>query len=1017
MNSQDTSEIDPLGFKLRRILRGHDGTITRVVWSPDGRTLASGSQDTTIRLWDVATGKLRQILKGSFGHVYGLTWSPDGQLLASSTADDSIRIWNTKTGDLRMTLRGHTFGDIKQAMSGSFDFGHSDWVRSLAWSPDGQILASGSRDTTIQLWDTASGRLYHTFSSHSDEVYGLAWSPDGQKLASGSGDATVRLWNVAAKKLQQTLTGHHSAVRSVAWSPDGRFLASGSTDDTVRYWDFETRNVGALEGHTNQVTSVSFSSNSRFLASKATDGTIRFWRTDTWREATILPDPTSGGYWELGLAFHFRAPLIATLGERGRVIRIWEVDYTTLLKAAPVTSSVYYTNAKVVLVGDTGVGKSGLGLVLTGQDFTPTESTHGRQVWTFDSQEGELDEGPRLVRETLLWDLAGQPGYRLVHQLHLNEVATALVVFDARSETDPFAGVRHWSRALRQAQMIQGGSNPHLKRFLVAARMDRGGVAVSLARIRAFVRSQHFDGYFETSAKEGWQITELREAIRKAIDWDALPKISSTFLFQRIKTFLILEKKAGRLLSTHDDLYRAFLKTEALRREMHAEPSIETKGLKQQFETCIKLVESRGLIQRLSFGGLILLQPELLDAYASAMINAAKDEPDGLGSLAEEDALAGRFRMPEDERIKDKDQEKLLLLATIEDLLRHEIALRESTDAGPLLVFPSQFTREYPESSEPEGRALIFSFEGPVLNIYTRLTVRLSRGGLFETDQMWKNAATFKSPVGGTYGIFLRELEEGKGEFTIFYGLGANKEMCFQFETYVQIHLQRWALPNTVQRQRVIKCESCGFVVTDQLIRLRLERRFNWLNCPVCEAHILLEKYPEVNLGTIPDVDRTANIGREQDLAASILQGKMATNDFDVFLAHNSEDKNAVEEIGKRLRQRGINFWLDKEQIPPGRWFQDVIQQVIPKVKSAAIFIGSHGLGRWEVVELRTFVSQCVEQNLPVIPVLLPGVTVEDLPKNLLFLRELTHVRFFKSIDEAEALNNLEWGITGLRSY
>ena len=171
--------------------------------------------------------------------------------------------------------------------------------------------------------------------------------------------------------------GHSHWVLCVAWSPDGRFLASGSTDDTVRYWDFETRNVGALEGHTNQVTSVSFSSNSRFLASKATDGTIRFWRTDTWREATILPDPTSGGYWELGLAFHFRAPLIATLGERGRVIRIWEVDYTTLLKAAPVTSSVYYTNAKVVLVGDTGVGKSGLGLVLTGQDFIPTESTHG----------------------------------------------------------------------------------------------------------------------------------------------------------------------------------------------------------------------------------------------------------------------------------------------------------------------------------------------------------------------------------------------------------------------------------------------------------------------------------------------------------------------------------------------------------------------------------------------------------------------------------------------------------------
>jgi len=413
---------------------------------------------------------------------------------------------------------------------------------------------------------------------------------------------------------------------------------------------------------------------------------------------------------ETSLAFHPKEPVLATLGEDERVIRIWDLDLAVFLGAVPVTSSVHYTNAKIVLVGDTGVGKTGLGLVLTGQPFVPTESTHGRHVWTFDSREVDLTSGREETRETLLWDLAGQPGYRLIHQLHLNEVAVALVVFDARSETDPFAGVRHWDRALRQALRVQGDAALPMKKFLVAARTDRGGVAVSQARIDALVRDLGYDGYLETSAKEGWNIAELAEAIRGGIEWKALPKVSSTELFQRIKAFLVKEKESGMLLSTAEDLYRTFLKFEGISLGMEK----HVPNLRPQFETCIGRVESRGLIRRLSFGDLVLLQPELLDAYASAMVNAAKEEPDGLGCIVEEDALAGRFRMPEDERIKDKGQEKLLLIATVEELLCHEIALREPTDAGPILVFPSQFTREWPEAPDPEGKAVIFGFEGPL---------------------------------------------------------------------------------------------------------------------------------------------------------------------------------------------------------------------------------------------------------------------------------------------------------------
>jgi hypothetical protein len=138
---------------------------------------------------------------------------------------------------------------------------------------------------------------------------------------------------------------------------------------------------------------------------------------------------------------------------------------------------------------------------------------------------------------------------------------------------------------------------------------------------------------------------------------------------------------------------------------------------------------------------------------------------------------------------------------------------------------------------------------------------------------------------------------------------------------------------------------------------------------------------------------------------------KMELAEFDVFLAHNTEDEREVECIGEALRLRGLNPWLDKEQIPPGRWFQDLIQRAIPVVKSAAIFIGPKGIGRWQTLELRSFISQCVERGIPTIPVLLPGAT--KFPPELLFLQQLNWVRFRKSIDEVEALDDLEWGVTG----
>jgi nucleotide-binding universal stress UspA family protein len=143
------------------------------------------------------------------------------------------------------------------------------------------------------------------------------------------------------------------------------------------------------------------------------------------------------------------------------------------------------------------------------------------------------------------------------------------------------------------------------------------------------------------------------------------------------------------------------------------------------------------------------------------------------------------------------------------------------------------------------------------------------------------------------------------------------------------------------------------------------------------------------------------------------LAEKAANDDFDVFLAHNSADKEAVLEIAERLREAGIHPWVDVEQVPPGAFFQDAIQKVVPRVKAAAVILGRSGIGQWQALELRSFISQCIERAMPVIPVLLPHV--EAIPAEVPFLREFNPVRFGSALSDDAALRGLVWGITGRR--
>lgn len=894
----------PLGVKLFGAVASQ-ATVCSLAFDPTGEVLASGDTKGVVNLCDALTGRLLHSLKLHETAINCVVFDRLGEKLVSAGLDGTVKFSLTRTGKLARTLE-----DLKTAVIG------------LAFDAQGQTMAGGCDDATVRLWRARRGKRLPMLKGHRHGVTCVAFNTKDSTLASGSFDRTVKLWDSLSGNLLHTLEGHQGAVWSVAFTPAGVTLATGSQDTTVRLWDASSGKLHrTLEGHTDSIHIVAFSPDGNLLASKSIDGTIRLWDCETWETVMLIPEPTYTRWWTPALAFHPTLPLLATAGAESRasdgeqtpLIHIWELDYDVLLGRDRQTDSVCYKNAKAVLVGDTGVGKSGLSLVLNHEPFEATESTPGRRVWKFNSVEVALKHNLKQTRETLLWDLAGQPGYRVIHQLHLNEVAIALVVFDARSETDPLAGVRHWERALRLAQQRQGASAVPMKKFLVSARNDRGGVSIGEERLQAILKEFKFDGYFRTSAKEGWEIKELRAAIENAIQWDDLPEVLSSQLFADIKTFLLEVKKSGRLLVPASQLFSDFARE-------RPGTAASVANLRDQFETCIGRLENRDLIRRLTFGGYVLLQPELLDAYGSAMVNTAKEEPDGLGSLAEEIALAGKFFVPKEQKITDLGQEQLLLHATVEELVRHDLALRENADDGRYLVFPSQFNRDYEDAPEPKGKAVAITFDGPVQSLYSTLAVRLGHSGLFTTGraEMWRNAAVFNARAGGKCGLFLNEFAEGRGRLILFFpDERSSPETRFHFEEFVLAHAERRALDGTVELVRFFVCPKCSTPVPDAYVIMLKEQGQNVFNCFCAGKGVVSLAEPKERLqfpSAVEAMDRSADRQRDFDAFVMSAKGETSTKSFlewaggaQVTLAVVFTDVVGSTALGEEIRDEAMN--------------------------------------------------------------------------------------------------------------
>ncbi|MBW4620150.1 MAG: AAA family ATPase [Cyanosarcina radialis HA8281-LM2] len=386
------------------------GGIFSLAFSRDGKLVAAGDSLGQVRLWRVSDG---QPLWSAVGHaqwVRAVAFSPDGETLASGSADGNgiIKLWDVQTGQLRQTLQGHQGA-----------------VRAIDFSPDGQTIASGGLDRTIKLWDACTGQLRQTWQGHTNMVKSVAFSPDGQTIASGSFDRTIKLWDVSTAKVINTIPAHDNVVLMVAWSPDGATIASSGGDPTIKLWDVSTGQlIRTFKGHTHWVCALQFSPDGRTLVSGSDDRTVRLWDANS---GELLRSWTAHRYWVMTVAFNADGTTIAS-GSQDQAIKFWDARTGKLL------DSLHGYNNSVL-----GVAWSPDGQMLASSSADCTAS-----LW--DANTGERWQ--ELSGHThWVWTIAFSPDGKLI-ATGSDDGTAKLWAADTGSLVRTFEGNTHWALAI-----------------------------------------------------------------------------------------------------------------------------------------------------------------------------------------------------------------------------------------------------------------------------------------------------------------------------------------------------------------------------------------------------------------------------------------------------------------------------------------------------------------------------------------------------------------------------------------
>ncbi|WP_438033674.1 GTP-binding protein [Sorangium sp. So ce204] len=691
---------------MEHTLVGHDRALA-AVFSPTDRLVATGGMDRVVRLWSSASGKLRRELP-AHAAVYGLAFSPDNALLAVGCADGVVRLWAMPFWSSRHNLEGDSA------------------VTDLAWMPTGRLLACAHENGPVVLWKPDQRLRQAVWERPPTSGYGLAWSPQGRHLAGGYGArGAVAVWDVEASRLARLLEGASGPVSGLSFSADGRLLAVTSTD-----------------------------------------GTTRLWNCETWEPVSVLPGERRE-YWLPGVAFHPQEPLLAIPAREDRVVEVFEVG-GILGQHTSSEVAARYATAKVVLLGDTRAGKTSLAHRLASGEYREHRSTHGQQIWPLDGLQSPREDGTEC--EVLLWDLAGQRDYRILHTLFLSDADAILLVFDASELDDPLAGVRYWLHALERS-----GGRPR-PMILVGAQCDEAASPLSTKEVEAFCK-QHgiHGGYVPTSALKGHGLKDLLGRLQTMLLRAEITTTTTTAAFKRAR-------EAVRTLKARQAAQRPLLSLSELRQELgKVDPGLDLSD--QDLAAALGDLVKHGHLQEILLNGRargVLLEPELLYNAAASVVLRARTAHRGLGAV-EEAAIFANGEMSSDLPTMSAEERASILESAVSTLLDHAVCVRESFCGKTLLVFPDLVYRPRPHlisDTTTMDPLVSYTVEGAIENLFAVLAVRVGYADFVIGTKHWRSEVHYEVD-GGTQLVLNAEKAEGRVLRLVLGRLGADEAGVF----------------------------------------------------------------------------------------------------------------------------------------------------------------------------------------------------------------------------------------------
>lgn len=798
--------------------------VTDLVWSPSGERLACLLGTSEVVIVETETGSVE--MDHSWAPVKqtpctGMTWNSKSDCLAISTRGNGLLLMDLNMPAVRET--------------------ESAFLTGALWLPNNKIVVASDN------WD---GFLVMDPELRLSEAYFVeAWwkgprpiwavSPDGETLAFVNANGSVQLIRVEdwGKRLEEIRPGTDvfvTDVNCITWSPDGTKLALGCYDNSVRVVETAGWNqIAILEGYSmrewfvstkpmqgyGMVGGLSFSSDGLLLGISGVPPAIL--GVQHWREINETQRLIHDSSAQL-LRFSPSEDTVAVVTPKG--VATWKYDPTILLRGIAGSKSVKRVRAKVVLLGESNVGKSYLAVRLTEQRYPKDgelETTHGMRIWRMAAGSIDRDDTGDLVeREVVIWDLGGQQEYRLVHQLFLHDADVILIVFDPTRGEDSFKQVEEWNKRLEK----QLGRHRGVVKILVGCKMDKPDFAVDRVRIDELLRACDISDFFETSAKTGRGIAELVEGLAKVLDWETLAMTCRPELYQRIRDEIERRTVQGERVLVQADLVswsqRQFPRT------------LDPDAIYQVIEHLCR----EGLIARTyleSGDPVLVLQIADVERYASSLIISARLNPRGVPAVERKTVLQPGKPVP---RITDSerlppDEERIILESVARLLVERGICFEHEG----LLIFPSLFRLSHQKAAAEvmSPFALCYDFSGPIDQIYASLVVQLAILKEFGLVRLWQNQAEFERLGSDVFGLRKVDREGGSAHLDVYFGEQADHKEREVFSGFVKQHLRKYA--NDVIEYMEMTCAYCSHRFSETTIRKRIELGKTDIWCPECD--------------------------------------------------------------------------------------------------------------------------------------------------------------------------------------